>query len=102
MRDLILGIKNLIRWFPIVWNDRDWDFHYMMLFIKKKLEITQSRYEKHESVVINHEEDMMASQIAYTLKAYHEWDNSEDWIDEEKAWIDFWDSIKEYGMGWWD
>jgi hypothetical protein len=34
---LVEGIKNLIRWFPIVWKDRDWDHHYIWEVMKFKI-----------------------------------------------------------------
>lgn len=42
-RDLIEGIKNLIRWFPIIWKDRDWDHSFIFNLLIKKLEL-QSKY----------------------------------------------------------
>jgi hypothetical protein len=32
------GIKNLWRWFPTVWKDRDWDHSYVYEIIRVKLE----------------------------------------------------------------
>lgn len=32
------GVRNLIKWFPIIWNDRDWDWHYWLEMNIKKLE----------------------------------------------------------------
>lgn len=37
MRNLIDGIRNLIKWFPIIWKDRDYDHYYMMEILKKKM-----------------------------------------------------------------
>lgn len=37
MYDFITGIKNLIYWFPIIWKDRDFDFHYTYQILKEKL-----------------------------------------------------------------
>lgn len=34
----ILGIKNLIEWFPIIWEDRDYDSQYLMYLMKFKIE----------------------------------------------------------------
>lgn len=34
---LINPIKNLIRWFPIIWKDKDWDDHYIWEILKTKL-----------------------------------------------------------------
>jgi hypothetical protein len=37
-KDFINGVKNLIRWFPIIWRDRDWDQTYIYRILRKKLE----------------------------------------------------------------
>ncbi len=37
-RRLIVGIGNIIRWFPVIWNDRDWDNSYLYIILHKKLE----------------------------------------------------------------
>ena len=36
MREFIQGVKNLIKWFPVIWRNRDWDhtFIYDMLIFK--------------------------------------------------------------------
>ena len=36
-------IKNLIRWFPIIWKDEDWDDHYIFEILKFKLK-NQAEY----------------------------------------------------------
>ena len=42
-RDFIEGIKNLIKWFPIIWKDRNWDHHYIYEILKFKLK-NQAKY----------------------------------------------------------
>ena len=37
------SVKNLIRWFPVIWKDRDWDDHYIWEILKTKLKY-QSEY----------------------------------------------------------
>lgn len=32
------GIKNLIKWIPVIWKDRDWDEYYFFEVIRFKLE----------------------------------------------------------------
>jgi hypothetical protein len=32
------GVQNLWRWFPLIWNDRDWDWRYWLEMNIKKLE----------------------------------------------------------------
>lgn len=36
-RNLVQGIKNLIRWFRIIWNDREWDNWFLEEIIIQKL-----------------------------------------------------------------
>ena len=37
IKSFIISIKNLIKWFPIIWKDRDWDDHYIWEIMKNKL-----------------------------------------------------------------
>jgi hypothetical protein len=37
------GIKNLYRWLPTIWKDRDWDDHYIYELIRVKLQF-QAKY----------------------------------------------------------
>lgn len=48
-RDVIKGIKNLWKWFPIVWKDRDWDDSYIFDALKFKLKNTADYFEKTNS-----------------------------------------------------
>ena len=37
-KDFVRGIKNLWRWFPTIWKDRDWDHTYIYEILRVKLE----------------------------------------------------------------
>jgi len=37
IRYFISSVKNLIRWFPIIWKDRDWDDWYIWEILKFKI-----------------------------------------------------------------
>ena len=37
MKQFFKGIKNLISWFKVIYNDRDWDYAYMEIMLYKKL-----------------------------------------------------------------
>ncbi len=37
-RNIYKGIKNIVIYAPIIYNDRDWDHHYFFLLLEKKLE----------------------------------------------------------------
>jgi hypothetical protein len=44
-RQLFTGVKNLWRWFPIIWNDRDWDDAFIFYVLKFKLKNTAEHLE---------------------------------------------------------
>lgn len=49
--DLRVGIKNLIKWFPIIWKDKDWDHNYIYTILKSKLKFQSeclSNYNRYE------------------------------------------------------
>ena len=38
IRNFLTGCHNLIKWFPSIWNDRDWDGSYILKILQKKIE----------------------------------------------------------------
>jgi len=50
-RDFWYGIKNLLIWIEIMWNDRDWDWYFLMVILKKKLSLMESYHEKADTFV---------------------------------------------------
>lgn len=42
-KEFARGVKNLWRWFPTIWKDRDWDGHYIYELLRKKIEF-QAEY----------------------------------------------------------
>lgn len=38
IRSFLTGCKNLIKWTPIIWKDRDWDGSYILKILQKKIE----------------------------------------------------------------
>jgi hypothetical protein len=54
MRSFIQGIKNLIKWFPYIWKDRDYDYTYTLELLKRKLlfqAISTRRNSNHSSAI---------------------------------------------------
>ena len=43
LKQFFKRIQNLIRWFPIIWKDQDWDDHYIFEILKFKLK-NQAKY----------------------------------------------------------
>jgi hypothetical protein len=47
-KDLYRGIKNLIKWFPVIWKDRDWDSHYIFRMLEHKLTLQSEGISKRD------------------------------------------------------
>lgn len=45
LRNIWIGIKNLITWFPVIWNDRQWDYTFIFIVLKRKLELMKDLFE---------------------------------------------------------
>lgn len=48
IRRFFKRIKNIIRWFPIIWEDQDWDDHYIWEILKFKLKNQAEYIGKHD------------------------------------------------------
>lgn len=46
-KDLKYGIQNLITWFPIIWNDRQWDWVDILIILRKKLTLMERSFRKY-------------------------------------------------------
>jgi hypothetical protein len=49
-------VRNLYRWFPIIWKDQDWDDYYIFEILKFKLK-NQSEYISHHNRYVNAKRD---------------------------------------------
>jgi len=56
------GVKNLYKWFWVIWKDRDWDHHYIFEVLKFKLE----KQAKHLSERDWHESSKRDAEIMMT------------------------------------
>jgi hypothetical protein len=43
-RKIITGIKNLFLWFPVIWNDRQWDYYFFFILLRKKLVLMEKHF----------------------------------------------------------
>jgi len=77
-RDFINGVKNLIRWFPTIWKDRDWDDHFIWGIMIQKLKF-QSKYIGEKDFHLNAKRD---SEIMMTCVRLMEKIKSEEYVME--------------------
>jgi len=41
------GIPNLIKWFPVIWSDRNWDFYFIWTLLHRKLYLMEKHIRQH-------------------------------------------------------
>jgi hypothetical protein len=39
--DIPYGLKNLLVWFKVIWSDRNWDYHYIYIILRHKLDLME-------------------------------------------------------------
>lgn len=93
-RDIIKGIKNLWRWFPIIWRDRDWDDHYIWILLEKKL-TNQAKYIGDRGYHLNAKRDAERMMTCVRLiKKIREEEYAHEYYDYQKS--DYhWDDVPE-------
>lgn len=85
------GVRNLIRWMPTIWKDRDWDGSYILTILIKKIELQR------ETIINNkivHQDELkvmegdMSKCLELLKKANDEWGNYEEpLVDQhDKKW----------------
>lgn len=89
-KDIKTGIKNIIRWFPFVWNDRDWDYSHLLKAMKKKLKFMAEQHSKTQRYVgwennvkwmkIAEELCQRAIDESYEMEVMEYHDSNYDWI----------------------
>jgi len=83
--DFIKGIKNLYRWFPIIWKDRDWDSYFIFEILIFKLKNT-AKYNDSINFHTNAKRDSQRMMTCVRLIERIEEDYySTEWLDYETA-----------------
>ena len=66
VRGFFTSVGNLIKWFPVIWKDRDWDDHYIFEVFKFKLE-KQAKYTKKKGFHTNSDLDAKRMMLCVKL-----------------------------------
>ena len=91
IRYFINSIKNLIRWFPIIWNDRDWDDWYIYTILETKLK-HQAKYigDKDRHTRAKRDSELMRT-CTRLIKKIKEEEYDSEWMDYHMSnynWLD--------------
>jgi len=66
LRRLRHSIINIIRWFPLIWNDNDWDSYYLFKIMGYKIKNMEQYFRVHGHLVCS-EKQAKEMKIAYLL-----------------------------------
>lgn len=84
-KDFIKGVKNLWKWFPTIWKDREHDYHFILVLLEKKLNF-QSKYigykNRHSEATRDSERMMTCVRLIQKIK--EDYYNTE-YVDYQKS-----------------
>jgi len=105
-KDLYRGIKNLIKWFVVIWKDRDWDSYYIFRIMEHKLKLQAKGIAKRD-IHVNAKRDaevmmtcvrlMEKIREGYYQSEYMDYHKSDYWfedIEDQPGWSTWESEIK--------
>jgi len=104
--DLPYGIQNLIKFFPLVWNDRNWDWAYLYRLMQFKLEgmakdTRKFGYHTNDIRYARHME-LTAKVLGRLIEDDYLLSNKKGWQKREARDKKFvFDMMRKYSKGWW-
>lgn len=97
--DVYSGIKNIIRWTPVIWNDQDFDWAYMASIMEYKLRRMHKLFKTHGHH-INSEKDAQKMLICAELLHRLIEDNHDKQSNQYCK--DFGILMGKHMLSWWD
>ncbi len=64
--DFTAGVRNVVRWFPVVWRDRDFDYSYLLEVMEFKFRSMADSFEKY-SMHVGSEQDVRQLRVCAEL-----------------------------------
>ena len=85
IRNFLTSCNNLIKWFPTIWYDRDWDGHFILKILQKKIEFQRKELvnaNRHTRIESDNRDMTLALNLLervkeeyYNLECMDYWDN---------------------------
>lgn len=89
IKTFIRNVRRVLRWIPIIWKDRDWDYYYIYEMLKQKL-IATEEYIRKDGIHIYNEADANSIKKAIDMiervqKEYYldKYLSEGDWYNDE-------------------
>lgn len=61
-----IGITNLFVWFPVIWNDRQWDYIYILRMLHKKLSMME-KFIREDGIHVKNKRDAHKIKVCVLL-----------------------------------
>ena len=88
IRKFFKSVSNLVKWFPIIWKDRDWDHHFIFEILKHKLIfMSKSIREKDNHTVAEYDANRMMLAVRLIEKVQNE-DYMNELINDDEITIE--------------
>lgn|GEM_PF-2263705 len=92
-------VRNVFRWTPVIWNDRDWDSGYVYAILYFKLKNMEEFFRSGDTYTVNAEkraqEIRIAKDLARRLAEEDQLENATMWHDKRFEPVDFEDLIED-------
>ena len=97
IKNFFKSVNNLIRWFPIIWKDRDWDHYFIFEILKHKLIfMSKSICENSNHVSAEYDADRMMLCVRLIEKVQNESYMDELINDDEITIEKIWRGVKKH------
>tara|TARA_R110000868_G_scaffold64476_1_gene193547 strand:- start:189 stop:593 length:405 start_codon:yes stop_codon:yes gene_type:complete len=118
------GIQNLIKWFPVIWKDRDFDHAFIEYLLQHKLQAIYNRFNDSDQTYVNWEAEesakaLKALRICLTILERRRsefyidlWDSDHEELSNEllvqmesvenRDWKLLWRLMDNHMLWWWD
>jgi hypothetical protein len=114
MKSLLIGIKNLIKYFNVIFNDRNYDNLFLEIMMHKKMSLMLEHLTNFSFESKQQAQAIKALQICIAIldrrihcKYYTLWSRGERHLDkihniEKRDWRIFCQLLEKYSDWWWD
>jgi hypothetical protein len=72
IKDFIDGVKNIIRWIPVLYKDRDWDDYFITKMLQKKIEHQRKYLVEHNRHLTVDKDNFWMTVILNLIEAEHQ------------------------------
>ena len=81
LRTFIPNVKRLIKWIPVIWEDREWDYNFLYRILDFKIKNMQEFYESGKSIIADEEVNKTISEMKEVRKLINRVSNH-DYLEE--------------------